>query len=119
MMVDKGERGGRPFVPVSTTRLVRVYAITEQEARSVDQQHLMISTTLSFGTFCFGMLVNMWMASTDVHMPLAVVLAIVSLAFWSIGGWQMWVRRSLLTTIRKESGIEQPLPPEGTAGPVQ
>ena len=113
MIVDKGEHG-EPFVAVQTTRIVRVYTITEQEARSVDQQHLMASATLSFGTFCFGMLVNMLTTATTFNVSFAVVLAVVSVAFWSIGGWLMWVRRSLLTTIRKESGIE-PMSREGTA----
>ena len=115
MVVDKGERAG-PFVAVPTTRVVRVYSITEQEARSVDQQHLMASATLSFGTFCFGMLANTWIVAAPVNAPLAVVLGIVTVAFWSIGGWLLWVRRSLLATIRQESGVE-PMPREGIAGP--
>lgn len=76
----------------------------------MDQQHLMASATLSIGTFCFGMLANMWMASAAFDVRLAVVLGIGAAAFWSIGGWLLWVRRSLLMTIRRESGIEQTPP---------
>ena len=108
VIADKQERG-EPLVVVQTSRTVRAYSITEHEARSVDQQFLIASATLSLGTFCFGMLANMWMAAT-FDARLAVVLGIAAMAFWSIGGWLLRVRRSLLKTIQRESGIE-PLRP--------
>ena len=99
------EEPGASFVPVQATRKVRVIPITEQEARSVDQQHLMASAALSFGTFFFGMLANVWLAGTAWDWHMAVILIVVAIASWPFGGWLLWTRRSLLETIRRESGL--------------
>lgn len=115
MNVNKNERGAA-LVAVQPTRTVRVYAITEQEAGSVDHQYLMASALFACGTFCAGVLTNIWLCSTEINLPLAVALAVGWAVFWSIGGWQIWVRHSLLKTLRRESGVE-PMPSEGMAGP--
>ena len=60
MSMEKEERGD-PLVAIHTTRTVRVYAITEQEATSMDQQHFMAGAAVSFGTFFLGMFAEMWL----------------------------------------------------------
>ena len=65
MQTDKGEPQ-KPLVTIRITRTVRVYTITEQETRSVDQQHSMASAAFAFGTLFFGMLANMWLMAAPL-----------------------------------------------------
>lgn len=102
MDADKGEPQ-QPLVTIQTTRTVRVYTITEQEARSVDQQHSMASAAFAFGTLFFGMLANMWLLATPLDNRLMGVLVFVVVCAWAFGGWLWFTRRSLLKTIQRES----------------
>ena len=104
-MTKGKEEHGEPLIAIQTTRTVRVYAITEQEAKSMDQQYLMAGATVSFGTFFFGMFADMLIGVSPVDWRLATAFVVVSISSWLFGGWFLWARRSLLKTVRSESGV--------------
>lgn len=91
------------FVLVSFQRTVPVYSITEQEAKSIDQQQLYGSGAIAFGTLFCGMFINMLLCASPINWYFAAVLVAVWLVAWLLGALMLWHRRGLLSTVRQQS----------------
>ena len=80
-----------------------------RDYRAGSQKH---GSTISYGwrnrvvrDVFFGMFADMLIGVSPVDWRLATAFVVVSISSWLFGGWFLWARRSLLKTVRSESGV--------------
>ena len=103
MKAEKSDPAAPAFVAIPSRREVPVFAITEQEAKSMDHQQLYGGSAIAFGTLFCGMFVNMLLCAAPIDWHLGGVLVVVWLVAWLFGTWMLWQRRSLLSTLKQQS----------------